>query len=171
MDEKEPYYINESKQLCKENGMDPNEIARPKKFMTEDELNRKRKSYVEILSVVSFFSNKLLDSLKGTPILIVISDSDGYLLDMVGDETIKSTIEQFGIKIGSLFTQEDTGTNVISLSLQQKHPITLIGEDHYHKFLYGVACYGAAFHYTDEDNLLGSVCIMMPISFQNCRFY
>ncbi|RFU71004.1 EAL domain-containing protein [Peribacillus saganii] len=170
MSEKVPFYITESKRLCKENGMDPNVIASPKKFMTDKELRSKRKSYSEILSVVSYFSNKLLDSLKGTPLLIVISDSEGYLVDMVGDETIKSTVEQFGIKQGSLFTQQDTGTNVISLALQQRHPISLIGDNHYHKFLFEVACYGAAFHYTDEDNLLGSVCIMMPISFQNPLF-
>jgi diguanylate cyclase (GGDEF)-like protein/PAS domain S-box-containing protein len=170
MNEKEPYYIIESKRLCKESGMDPNVIASPKKFMTDQELNSKRKSYNEILSVVSYFSNKLLVSLKGTPLLIVISDSEGYLLDMVGDETIKSTVEQFGIKQGSLFTQKDTGTNVISLALQQRHPISLIGENHYHKFLFEVACYGAAFHYTDENNLLGSVCVMMPIPFQNPLF-
>lgn len=170
MCQNEPYYITESKRMCKESGMDPNVIARPKTFMSEQDLYRKRKSYSEILSVVSFFSKKLLDSLKGTPILIVISDSKGFLLNMVGDETIKSTVEQFGIKVGSLFTQEDTGTNVISLSLQQRHPISLIGKNHYHKFLYEVACYGAAFHYSDEDNLLGSVCIMMPISFQNSLF-
>lgn len=167
MDENEPYYITESNRMCKESGMDPNEIANPKKIMTVQELNRKRKSYNEILSVVSYFSNKLLDSLIGTPILIVISDSEGYLLDMVGDETIKSTIEQLGIKKGSHFTREDVGTNVISLALEQRHPIRLIGEDHYHKHLYEIACYGAPFHYTDKDNLLGSVCIMMPISFQN----
>lgn len=170
MSEIEPSYITESKNKCIESGMNPDVIASPKKFMTDQELYIKRKSYGEILSVVSFFSNKLLDSLKGTPILVVISDSEGYLLDMVGDETIKSTVEQFGIKKGSLFTQEDTGTNVISLALQQRHPIRLIGDDHFHTFLHGVACYGAAFHYTDENNLLGSVCIMMPIVFQSPLF-
>lgn len=167
MSEKEPFYITQSKKMCKESGMDPNEIASPKRFMTKQELDLKRKAYSEILSVVSYFSNKLLDSLIETPILICVSDSKGYLLDMVGDETIKSTIEKLGIKLGSLFTQEDTGTNVISLAIQEGHPVQLIGKDHYHKFLYEIACYGAAFHYTDDDNLLGSVSIMMPIQFHN----
>jgi two-component system, sporulation sensor kinase E len=167
MSEKEPFYITQSKKMCKEIGMDPNEIASPKRFMTKKELDLKRKAFNEVLSVVSYFSHKLLDALIGTPILISVSDSEGYLLDMVGDETIKSTVEELGIKIGCLFSQEDTGTNVISLALQQKRPITLIGKDHYHKMLYEIACYGAPFHYTDEDNLLGSVSIMMPIEFQN----
>ncbi|WP_144512836.1 EAL domain-containing protein [Bacillus sp. FJAT-22090] len=170
MNTTEPYYITESKRMCAEAGMDPNEVSRPKTFLTEEEFEQKRKSYSEILSVVSFFSNKLLNSLKGTPILVVVSDAAGYLLEIEGDETIKSTIEQFGIMPGSLFIQEDTGTNVISLSLQQKHPISLIGKQHFHTFLHDIACYGTAFHYTDDNNLLGSVCIMMPIQFQNELF-
>lgn len=166
----EPHYITDSKRMCIASGMDPNEVSRPKNFLSDVEFAEKRKSYSEILSVVSYFSNKLLNSLKGTPILVVVSDENGYLLEIEGDETIKSTIEQFGIRLSSLFTQEDTGTNVISLSLQQKHPISLIGEQHYHTFLHGIACYGTAFHYTDNNNLLGSVSIMMPISFQNPLF-
>ncbi|WP_252504925.1 EAL domain-containing protein [Sporosarcina sp. Marseille-Q4943] len=163
-------YITESNRFCKEAGMDPNVVSRPKHFLTDKELTAKRTSYTEILSVVSFFSNKLLDSLKGTPILVVVSDAKGYLLDIEGDETIKETIKQFGIQIGSLFTLEDTGTNVISLALQQKHPISIIGTQHFHSFLHEIACYGTAFRYTDENSLLGSVSIMMPIQFQNPLF-
>ncbi|WP_010648071.1 putative bifunctional diguanylate cyclase/phosphodiesterase [Oceanobacillus massiliensis] len=170
MHEKEPFFISDSKRKCKELGMDPNVIARPRTFLNADELEEKRISYREILSVVSFFSNKLLDSLKGTPILVGVSDADGYLLDIAGDDSIKSTIEHFGIKIGSRFVEEDTGTNVISLSLQQRRPISLIGKNHYHSFLHEIACYGAAFHYTDEDSLLGSVSLMMPLPFQNPLF-
>lgn len=167
MSENEPHYITQSKRICEEAGMDPNQIARPKTFMSEQELSRKRAEYNEILSVISYFSKKVLDSLVGTPILIVVSDSQGYLLDMVGDETIKATVEELGIKIGSHFTQEVVGTNVISLALQQRHPISLIGTNHYHRHLHEIACYGAAFHYTAEDNLLGTINIMTPIPFQN----
>ena len=79
MNTTEPYYITESKRICKVAGMDPNEVSRPKTFLSEVDFEQKRKSYSEILSVVSFFSNKLLDSLKGTPILVVVSDAAGYL--------------------------------------------------------------------------------------------
>ncbi|QED49657.1 EAL domain-containing protein [Cytobacillus dafuensis] len=170
MNKNDASYILESNRFCKEAGMDPNKVSRPKHFLRGKDLAEKRKSYSEILSVVSFFSNKLLDSLRGTPILVVVSDAVGYLLDIEGDESIIATIQQFGIRPGSLFTQEDTGTNVVSLALQQKHPISIVGTQHYHTFLHEIACYGTAFHYTDENNLLGSVSIMMPIQFQNPLF-
>ncbi len=153
--------------MCQQSGMDPNEVRKPSVNMTAHQLEKKQKSYREILEVVSFFSYKLLHALKGTPILVVISDEKGFILEMVGDETIKTTVQQLGIKSGAQFTQHDMGTNVISLALQQRHPIQLIGDDHYHKFLHGTACYGVAFHYTDMDNLLGSISIMTTVELQN----
>ncbi|USB33195.1 EAL domain-containing protein [Paenibacillus sp. YPG26] len=150
--------------------MDPNEIRRPKRSMSDQELRDKRSTYSEILSVVDFFSKKILDSLSGTPVLIVISDENGYLLHMVGDATIRATVEQLGIQVGAQFTQEDMGTNVVSLSLQQSHPIQLVGSDHYHTVLHGSACYGVAFHYTDNNDLLGSICIMTATELHNPFF-
>ncbi|SIS42453.1 EAL domain-containing protein [Salimicrobium flavidum] len=166
----EPDFIIESKRLCEEAGMNPEEIPRPDTILTTQELEAKKDEYDEILAVVSFFSNKLLDSLKGTPILVGVADAEGYLLKVEGDETIRETIRQFGIFPGSLFRQEDTGTNVISLSLEQNHPISLVGTNHYHTFLHSTACYGTAFRYTDNNNLLGSLSIMMPIEYKNPLF-
>ncbi|WJY26323.1 putative bifunctional diguanylate cyclase/phosphodiesterase [Sporosarcina trichiuri] len=165
-----PHYIEEANEFCRNAGMDPDELSRPKNFLDDAGFQARSRSYKEILSVVRFFSEKLLDSLAGTPILVVVSDANGYLLSVEGDETIKSTITELGITPGSLFKIEDTGTNVVSLSLQQPHPISIIGDQHYHTFLHGIACYGSAFRYMDEQQLLGSLSIMMPIDFQNPLF-
>nr|WP_285855724.1 EAL domain-containing protein [Paenibacillus camelliae] len=150
--------------------MDPDEIRQPKRYMSEQQLAHKRSIYSEILSVVNFFSKKILNSLGGTPVLIVMSDENGYLLHMIGDETIRKTVQQLGIQVGAQFTEEDMGTNVVSLSLQQSHPVQIVGSDHYHKVLHGTACYGVAFRYTDINNLLGSICIMTAIEMHNPFF-
>ncbi|WP_433944740.1 EAL domain-containing protein [Paenibacillus sp. SN-8-1] len=163
-------YIVESKRKCIEAGMNPNEVRTPKCSMSDQELLEKRNTYSEILSVVDFFSKKILDSLSGTPVLIVISDENGYLLHMVGDETIRATVQQLGIQVGAQFTQEDMGTNVVSLSLQQGHPVQIVGSNHYHTVLHGSACYGVAFHYTDNNDLLGSICIMTATELHNPFF-
>jgi|GEM_PF-1568883 len=168
--EKEPTYIIESKKRCIELGMTPNEVRAPKNIMPELKLKEKRKDYKEILDVVEFFSKKIIKSLEGTPILIGISDENGYLLDTLGDETIKSTVESLGIKIGVQFSENDMGTNVVSLTLKQNHPVQLIGTNHFHKALHGSACYGVPFHYTDVDNLLGSIWIMTAVILHNPFF-
>ncbi|SDO23223.1 EAL domain-containing protein [Alkalicoccus daliensis] len=164
------HFIVKSRIQCVEAGMDPFEIRRPAERMSEKELISKRKDYDEILQVVSFFSRKVLESLAGTPILVVISDEKGYLLEMDGDETIRSTIQQLGIEPGVRFTQEDLGTNVISLALQESCPVALIGDDHFFHFLHDTACYSAPFHYSDVGNLLGSISIMTSVQLQNSLF-
>jgi diguanylate cyclase (GGDEF)-like protein/PAS domain S-box-containing protein len=161
-------YVTESKLFCKRNKMDPKKIPFPKNIKTPLELESKRENYEEILSVIEFFGDKVLDSLKGTPLLLTVSDENGFILQMMGDETIKNMVNQLGIKPGIQFTEDVMGTNVISLSLKYNdRTIQCIGNDHYHEYLHQTACYGVAFHYRDINDLLGSLSIMTVIEYQN----
>lgn len=168
--EQEVNYIIESKKRCEELGMDPNKVCTPKNIMTELELSGRREDYKEILEVVKFFSEKIVKALEGTPILIAISDEKGYLLDTVGDETIKSIMTELGIEPGICFNHDDVGTNVVCLTLEQDRPVQLLGTDHFHTFLSNNACYGVPFHDKELNNLLGSVCIMTSITLHNPFF-
>lgn len=170
VDEKEAIYILESKKRCRDLGMDPDKPNMPKNSMSELELAKKKVAYKEILEVVNFFGKKIIKSLEGTPILIAISDEKGFLLDTLGDETIKSKMSELGIKTGAQFLEEDVGTNVVSLTIKQNHPVQLIGEDHYHRALHNCACYGVPFHYSDENSLLGTICIMTGVILHNPFF-
>lgn len=168
--DEEESYILESKIRCRDLGMEPDKPNTPKKIMSELELSKKKEIYKEILEVVSFFGNKIIKSLEGTPILVAISDEKGFLLDTLGDETIKSMAVQLGIKPGAQFIEEDVGTNVISLALKENHPIQLIGKNHYHTALHNSACYGVPFHYSDDNSLLGTISIMTGIILHNPFF-
>ena len=160
-------YILESKKLCKDLGMDPNVPNIPKNIMSKPELDKKRKDYEEILEVVSYFSNKIIKSLKDTPILIAISDENGYLIDVYGDKKLRSGTPGLLIEKGVQYTLKDIGTNVISLALKYNQPVQLIGEDHYHVHLHNAACYAVPFHYSDNKKLLGTICIMTGVILHN----
>ncbi|MBM7567815.1 EAL domain-containing protein [Paenibacillus sacheonensis] len=163
-----PGFILESNRYCLDIGMDPKIIPFPQKILTPDELRNLREEYDEILSVVSFFGDKILQLLQGTPLLLSVNDDRGFVLHMMGDETIRKTINDLGIRPGVQFTEASMGTNVVNLSLKyNQSPIELIGDDHYHEYLHGSACYAVAFHYTDVNDLLGSVTIMTAKEFQN----
>lgn len=160
--------VAQSRQYCEQLGMDPKEIPFPQVVMTSEELERKCKEYEEILSVVQFFGDKVLNSLRGTPLLLAVSDESGFIVHMMGDQTIRSMINQLGIRPGIQFTEDIMGTNVVNLSLKHHdRPIQCIGTDHYHGYLHETACYAVAFHYRDLNHLLGSIIIMTGIQFQN----
>lgn len=168
--ELKPFYIREAKRRAKAIGLDP---VVPPSFpfvMNKEQLARKQQEYEEILAVVRFFNRKLLYLLRGTPLLIVVTDADGFVLEMEGDELIKKTVFEFGIQPGVQFTEEHCGPNGISLSLALRKPLQLIGTDHYHTCLHTMACYSVPFQYSDMDDLLGTISIMTSIEHANPFF-
>ncbi|WP_315068742.1 ATP-binding protein [uncultured Clostridium sp.] len=168
--EQETSYIIESLKRCRKSGVDPDKPKISENIMSELELDRKKDSYKEILEVVKFFSNKMIKSLGGTPILIAITDENGYLLDILGNESISEPALQLGIKPGVQVREDDMGTNAISLVLKQKQPVQLIGSSHYNTHLQQCACYGVPFCSPNNGKLLGSICIMTTVILQNPFF-
>jgi len=156
----EPLYITESKQMCIELGMDPKRLPSFANVLSEKVLRQKKAEYEEVLEVVNFFVQKTLDLMKGFPILIVITDENASVLEMAGDETIKSTVNALGIREGLQFEEEVTGTNSVTLALKQRHAVGLVGQNHFHEFLHTSACYSAPFQYSDVEQMLGTIGIM-----------
>lgn len=159
--------ISESKKRCEKLGINPRGTPTFSNFLSEVDLNLKRAEYEEILSVINFFVHKMLELMKGIPVLILITDENGCILEMAGDEAIKSVIEQSGIKVGLVFNEHEAGTNCVNLVLEHHQPIQLIGNEHYYEFLGSSACYTVPFKYTDVNNLLGTISIMTAIDQHN----
>ncbi|MEK3885300.1 EAL domain-containing protein [Paenibacillus sp. PL2-23] len=153
-------WIEQSKDRCSQRGIKPEDVPTFTQFYSEAELSAKREEYEEILSVINFFIHKMLELMKGLPLLILITDEKGCVLEMAGDETIKNIISQSGIGVGLIFDEEEAGTNSINLALDHREAFQLIGRDHYFHFLEGSACYSVPFQYTDVSNLLGTITIM-----------
>jgi diguanylate cyclase (GGDEF)-like protein/PAS domain S-box-containing protein len=159
-------YISESKQRCLEWGLNPSII--PSFVPVDPDLfQQKSLEYQEILAVVKFFVNKFLAAMKGTPIIIVITDEQGVVLEIAGDETTQNMIEQLGFVRCVQFTEESNGTNSVSLALKYNQPIKVIGKDHYHYFLHSSACFSVPFQYTELGNILGTLTIMTSVEQAN----
>lgn len=161
------HWITESKIRCENLGMDPFGVPSFSTLYSDIEINKKREEYEEILSVIDFFVHRMLEQMKGLPLLIIISDENGFILEMAGDEAIRSVVNQSGIQEGLVFKEVEAGTNSINLALQYRKPIQLIGDNHYYSFLSASACYSVPFQYTDINNLLGTITIMTTIDQHN----
>ncbi|WP_240941829.1 EAL domain-containing protein [Paenibacillus sp. HB172176] len=160
-------WIHESKARCETMGIDPSAVPSFSTVFSEEELKKKRSEYEEIISVIDFFVHRMLELMKGLPLLILISDEKGCILKMAGDEAIKNIVSQSGIQVGLVFMEEEAGTNSINLALEHREPFQLIGKDHYYRFLEMSACYSVPFQYTDINNLLGTITIMTTIDQHN----
>ncbi|HEY4554068.1 MAG TPA: EAL domain-containing protein [Bacillaceae bacterium] len=161
-----PIPIAESRQRCKEWGMDPKIVPDAEEVGTK-ELQQIVQEYQEVLEVVAFFIPEFLSMIKGTPLFIVVTNRDGVVIYMEGDSTIKNVIQQLGFRTGVKFSEAHSGTNSISLALDYNLPIEVVGRQHFHEFLMHSACYSVPFDDLQSNQILGTISIMTGIDFRN----
>lgn len=163
VDEMTPYYVISAQKRAMQMGLDPTVVPPFEDRFTAEKLCEKEHEYGEVLAIIKFFVDKFLNLIKGIPILVVVSDAEGYLLQISGDPTIENAVMNLGIRAGVRFTEQECGPNVVNLSLIENAPVRVIGQEHYHGFLHRVACYSVPFHDMGNGNMLGSVSIMTMV--------
>lgn len=157
-------YMNEVNYHCEKLGLDPNVMPRFSKPIIDDSFNQRQKEWKEIVPTVSLMVAKFLQSMKGTPILMAVSDSEGVVIALEGDPTIKQMMHQIGLKEGIHFKEEETGTNSINLALKYQIPIQVIGEQHSYRILHASACYSVPFRRKEQNKkILGTLSVMTSI--------
>ncbi|MGG3283433.1 ATP-binding protein [Paenibacillus solani] len=162
--------IRQAKQHCIDKGMTPELIPTHTHQLDHETLAARREKYKEYIEVIQVFVNKFLTSGSGNPVVITITDHEGYILDQAGDPTIIETARFLGIIDGMGYSQED-GPSSIHLCLQYKRPFTLIGEDHFHQILHRMACYSAPFHNEDGTEIIGTISLMTHKEYAHPHLY
>lgn len=162
--------IRESRQRCVELGLDPAVFPQFTQRLPYNMLQRILSQYEEVLEVVTDFTRKFLTSVQGTPILVLISDDKGHIIKFEGDKSFRENVNKFGIVEGVQFIEEDAGINSITLALRYDQPIQVIGKEHYHDELQAKACYSVPFRSKDDQKLLGTLTLFMPVEFANPLF-
>ncbi|MDR0270449.1 ATP-binding protein [Paenibacillus sp.] len=155
--------IEVANQYCRQAGINPDELPVFDCRYSHAELAAKLVMYREYIEIIHFFIHKFLSSISGEPIVIMVSDEQGYILEFAGDPTYIQVCRHLGIEEGIQFNK-DIGTSSIDLCLSYQQPFQLIGEDHYHTILHQQACYTTGFH-NENGSVLGTITLMVDIDF------
>ena len=159
----DPLYIINSKYICKnKHNLDPNSNPELKLVFSNDEIANERKRYEEIINVTKHFTNKLSLYMKGVPTLYIITNDEGVIIEIFGDGELK---DLFNGVPGLKFEEQTSGTNSVSLCLKHKHPIQVIGDQHYHSCFHDFSCTSCLFQSIDHKShsVIGTVTLMTKI--------
>lgn len=161
------FQIDESKERCKCSGLDPDAIPKPTQRLSDRELYIRKMKYDELLSVMSLFAGRIMHLLSHTPLLLVLTDEEGFVLEMYGDHLIKKTIMDLGIIKGIQYSEDAMGTNSVYLASKLNKPVALLGPDHFHKALHNSACYSVPFYFETALPLSGTISLMTSLEQNN----
>ena len=89
---------------------------------------------------------QVFDIIRASGFLVVLTDSAGYLLEMMGDEEIVSRSQDMRFMPGAMWSNLEVGTNAISVALDYDIPIQMVGPEHYCVTHHGWTCSAAPIH-------------------------
>jgi len=144
--------IQKSWKRCKEYKVDPlgghGKIARAEKLSYIKDKNK------ELIKVARPIMENLHKFVLGTGFIIILTDSDGYIIESIGDKMTEDEAKRLNFCVGSLWTEEEVGTNAIGLCIKEDKPIQVIGAEHYCEAHHPWTCSAAPIH-DDKGNLIG----------------
>lgn len=85
----------------------------------------------QLISVAKPIMKGIYNIVEGSDFAIILSDKDGYIIEVIGDKDIMKRVEELNFVKGALWTEKAVGTNAIGTALCLDKPIQTIGAEHF----------------------------------------
>ena len=146
-------HIADSHLRCSKMGIEKDQIW-SKKMIDHSELQVKFSENRDLILTASPYMEHLINIVKGNNFFALLTDSEGCILNAIGDEKILS--EAFKLKMipGAYMNEESIGTNAMSYVIKVREPVQLSADEHYVKAYHRWTCSGAPIK-DASGNLIG----------------
>ncbi len=147
--------VEDSHKRCEEYGISKMQKL-SNRILDLKDITRRLEDSSDLILASETIIKKLYNELKETHFLAVLTDCEGCVLSIIGDEKIGELVFNIGIRPGVFMDEKSVGTNAISLALIENKPIQLHGKEHYLEAFHGMTCSCVPIH-DDEDKLIGAL--------------
>lgn len=106
------------------------------------ELKERLQTSQHLIKIARPFIHNLYGFVKGSGFQIVLADSNGYVLEVIGDPEIVKKTRQVQLCPGGEWSESLKGTNAIGTAIVEKKPLQIFAREHFrqpHHFLAGAA--------------------------------
>lgn len=147
--------VDKSHERCLRYGLKKGLIV-SKTILVGDELKHKISENKWLIRVAKPFMDQLYDFVKGSDFFAILTDKDGYILNVVGDDDVLKKANQLKMIIGASMNEKDIGTNAMGTAIVEASPVQISGEEHFIEAYHGWTCSAAPI--SDENgNIIGSI--------------
>ncbi len=147
--------IADSWERCRKYGLDPHAPKKPLKC-SGDEFRVIERRNAQLLDSSLPFMQLLEVSVRGTGFIITLSDKNGIVIRVCGDEEILEMARENNYLPGCCRTEREVGTNSIALCLIEKKPVQVTGFEHYNVRHHSWTCSSAPI-FSPQGELLGVI--------------
>lgn len=122
--------------------------------MNNWELGKKLKDKQQLIKIAQPFMENIYNFVKGSGFQVVLSDEDGYILDVIGDQSVLECVKMVQLVPGGNWNEQIKGTNAIGTAIVEKSPVQIYAMEHYLRENHFLTC-SAAPIFDPEGQLCG----------------
>jgi transcriptional activator for dhaKLM operon len=141
--------------------VNPNKTVGFKRMGSEHLLASQTASF-DIMAIARPVMEDIYQCVQDSGTAILLTNSIGCILDLIGDEDILQIMEQWGAGRGSILSEELIGTSSVGLVLAERMPVQVAGTEHFIRQFH-VATGAAAPIFDISGRLLGVLGLVMPV--------
>jgi len=145
---------------CKAWRINPN-LTRAPLVLTDNEFLDHRKLYENLLTISRPIMENLYRLVVGGGFIVCLSDEQGILLDILGDEKALKGAQVASFVLGASWSENAVGTNAVGTPLYLDRPFQISRSEHYSLFFHQWAGSGAPIH-DPSGRTVGLICITGP---------
>lgn len=132
------------------------------KRMGADYLLASQTASFDLIAIARPVMEDIYQCVQNSGTAMLLTNSIGCILDLIGDEDILRIMDEWGVGRGSLLSEELIGTTSIGLALAERMPVQVAGTEHFVRQFH--AATGAAAPIFDiSGRLLGVLGLVMPV--------
>ncbi|ADG05855.1 sigma-54-dependent Fis family transcriptional regulator [Kyrpidia tusciae] len=146
--------INSSWKRCLSKRVDPLRQQAPVVF-TEATLKQKKEEKLELLRLVEPYMDQLYEQLAAEDILVMLSDSNGVILEGKATARGWSMVEKLHFYPGADWSESGAGTNAVGTAVAERKPVQVFGAEHFCQGWHTWVCSAAPIFDPVTDELLG----------------
>ncbi len=146
-------YVENSHNRCELFGIEKTQVV-SKRILSPEDLHKRLMNKESFIQIAEPFMNHLYNFVKGSKFFAILTDKDGCILSMIGDEEILETAFSFEMVPGAFMDEKNIGTNAMGTALYEDKPVQISAGEHYISAYHRWTCSGAPIHDVD-GSLIG----------------
>ncbi len=127
---------------CAGYGIDPSQVY-SRRILGEAELRERLAARRDLIVAAESFIAKLYDLVRGSGFFAMLTDEEGCILLVIGDESILKVAFALRMVPGAYMDEASIGTNAMGTALAEGRPVQISGREHFIEAYHRWTCSGA----------------------------
>ena len=119
-----------------------------KKILVNEELAIVLNNNSDLVEVSRPYINMMFSSVQDKDFIIVLTDKEGCILNIKGDNWMVNEFSKLNLKIGAYMDEQNIGTNAMGTAIKEDRCIQITANEHYIESFRSLTCSASPIHNT-----------------------